>query len=57
MIQGTDDYDMVLEINALNSDDSTGNNNIVGDNEGTTAFIFTICSGNRMFLRLRCKNR
>ena len=53
MIQGTDDYDMVLEIIGLNSDDSTGNNDIVGDNEGPTAVIFTRCSGNLMFFMMQ----
>ena len=35
MIQGTDDY---------------GNDDIVGDNEGPTAVIFTRCSGNLVFM-------
>ena len=39
MIQGTDDYDLVLEIIKL-CDDSTGNNAIVGDNEGPTAVMY-----------------
>ena len=39
MIQGTDDYDLVLEIIDY-SDDSTGNNDIVGDNEGPTAVMY-----------------
>ena len=47
MIRGTDDYDVILEIIGLNS---TGNNDIVGDNEGPTAVIFTRSSGNRKFL-------
>ena len=42
MIQGTDDYDMVLEIK-LNSDNSTRNNYIVGDNEWPMAVVFTSC--------------
>ena len=48
MFQGTDDYDVVLEIIGLIN--STGNNDLVGDNEGPAAAIFTRSSGNRKFL-------
>ena len=41
----------------LNSDDSTGNNDIVGHNEGPTADMCTSCLRESKVLWFRCKNR
>ena len=40
MIQGTDDYDLVLEIIDYTLTIRLGNNDIVGDNEGPTAVMY-----------------